>query len=579
MNKSNRQDQNQESTESSPDTPPNVSPNKQASVAKSAGVVSIAVMFSRVLGLVREQVFAFYFGAGFLSDAFQAAFKLSNTLRDLFAEGALSAAFVKTFTEYQVKKGEQEAWRLANLVLNGLAVILSIISIIGVAISPYLVKYLAKNFDPDKAALAATLLQIMFPFILLVGLAAVAMGILNTKGKFGVPASASTAFNIVSIIVGLGFAYFLSDGRMAWGIDSKAVAPDFAQWAIIGMSIGVLIGGGTQFLIQVPSLLKVGFRFKPILSFTDPGVRKVAWLMAPAIIGTSAVQIKVFVDVFFLSGIEGGNTWLPLAFRLMQLPIGLFGVAIGTAAIPTLSRLAAEEKFAEFRNTLSEAMRLVFMLTIPAACGLIVLARPIMSLIFERGKFTPFDTDMSAYALIAYSIGLAGYAAIKVLTPSFYALDDVRTPMIVSLSSILVYIATGYSFMSFFSKVGVTVDNPNGLAHVGLPLATSCIALVSFCFLTFMMRRKIKRLNGRAILSAFVKIAAASAIMSVICYFLNQFLHVQFGGHNLFHKLTEVLIPVVVGGIIFLVVGKLLQINEIEKVYRLFARKLGISKA
>ena len=253
---------------------------KQTSVARSAGIVSIAVMFSRVLGLVREQVFAYYFGAGFLYDAYVVAFRIPNVLRDLFAEGALSAAFVKVFTDYQINKSEAEAWKLASLVLNALAIILSVITIIGIIFSRQFINLIADGFSPEKAALATTLTQIMFPFILLVALAAVAMGVLNTKGVFGIPASASTVFNIVSVIFGLILAYWLSGGGwLSAGSDKNAIPSSAAQWAIIGMAIGTLIGGASQFLMQIPSLYKVGFRFAPILSFTDEGVKRVMSLM------------------------------------------------------------------------------------------------------------------------------------------------------------------------------------------------------------------------------------------------------------------------------------------------------------
>src|SRR5215217_6130226 len=396
---------------------------KQTSVARSAGIVSIAVMFSRLLGLVREQVFAYYFGAGFLYDAYVVAFRIPNVLRDLFAEVALSAAFVKVFTDYQINKSEREAWRLAGLVLNALAVILSLITIIGVLLSRQFVDLIADGFSPEKAALATTLTQIMFPFILLVALAAVAMGVLNTKGIFGIPASASTVFNITSILAGLAFAYWLSGGGWLSTNDINAIPGEAAQWAIIGMSIGTLIGGAAQFLMQLPSLHKVGFRFLPELSFSDPGVRRVAALMGPAIIGTSAVQVNVLVNTFFVSGIEGGISWLGYAFRLMQFPIGIFGVAVGTASIPVLSRMASEGKIKDFRDTLSSSMNLVFLMTLPSACGLVVLGEPIISLIYERGKFDAAATSMTAYALAGYSIGLTGYAAIKVLSPAFYAMD------------------------------------------------------------------------------------------------------------------------------------------------------------
>jgi putative peptidoglycan lipid II flippase len=548
---------------------------KQTSVAKSAGIVSIAVMFSRVLGLVREIVFAQFFGAGFLNDAYQVAFRIPNVLRDLFAEGALSAAFVKVFTDYQINKSEQEAWRLASLVLNALAVVLSIVTIIGILFSGYFVNLIADGFSPEKAQLATTLTQIMFPFILLVALAAVAMGVLNTKGIFGVPASASTVFNIVSIVFGLGIAYWLSGGDWVKSSDRNAIPTDSAQWAIIGMAIGTLIGGAAQFLMQVPSLLKVGFRFSPILSFSDEGVKRVMALMTPAILGTSAVQINVMVNTFFVSGIEGGISWLGYAFRLMQFPIGLFGVAIGTASVPVLSRMASEGKLGDFRNTLSSSLNLVFLMTLPSACGLIVLGEPIIRLLYSHGgAFKETDVPLTAWALTGYAVGLTGYAAIKVLSPAFYALDDAKTPMMIALGSIAVNAVASWFFMKLFSNYGVSPATPSGLGHVGVALATSSVALVNFFALALMMRKRITRLNGREIFSAFIRIAAASAVMSVVCYFSYIILARYLGINGFVVKITETFVPIALGGITFVVVAKILKVSDIDKLYNAFARKL-----
>ena len=548
---------------------------KQTSVARSAGIVSIAVMFSRVLGLVREMIFARYFGAGFLYDAYVVAFRIPNVLRDLFAEGALSVAFVKVFTDYQINRSEKEAWRLASLILNLLAVIMSLICIVGVIFSRQFVNLIADGFSPEKAALATTLTQIMFPFILLVALAAVAMGVLNTKGVFGIPASASTVFNIVSIIFGLGLAYWLSGGGWLNSGDKNAV-PDFpSQWAIIGMAIGTLIGGAAQFLMQIPSLLKVGFRFSPILSFTDEGVRKVMSLMAPAILGTSAVQINVLINTYFVSGIEGAQGWLSYSFRLMQFPIGLFGVAVGTAAIPVLSRLASEGKIREFRDTVSSSMNLVFLMTLPSACGLIVLAEPIVRLIYERGKFDATATSMTAIALVGYSIGLTGYAAIKILSPAFYALNDAKTPMIIAIASIGVNFLGSYFMREWLSHYGVSPETPHGYGHVGVALATSIVALVNFFALALIMRKRIKRLNGRDIFLSFMKIAAASAVLSAVCYASYRFLIDEFGAATLFLRLVEAFVPIALGGIAFVIVAKLLRVTELEQAFGMVRRKLG----
>jgi putative peptidoglycan lipid II flippase len=553
-------------------TPEEKKPESQPhkSVARSAGIVSIAVMGSRLMGLVREMVFANYFGAGFLYDAYQVAFTIPNTLRDLFAEGALSAAFVKTFTDFQLKRSEEEAWRLAAVVMNALIVVLSAITLLGIALSPWIVGLIAPGFGAEKAALTTTMTRVMFPFILLVALAAVAMGVLNTKGKFGVPASASTAFNIVSIVVGLAAAYYLSGGAWAKSDDRNAIPELSAQWAIVGMAIGTLIGGAAQFLLQVPSLFKVGFRFSPILSFTDPGVRQVMRLMAPAILGTSAVQINVFINTFFVSGIEGGRSWLSYSFRLMQFPIGVFGVAIGTAAIPTLSRFAAQNDFKKFRETISSSISLVFLLTLPSACGLIVLGEPIIRLIYERGEFTAADTTMTAWALTGYTVGLTGYAAIKILSPAFYALDDAKTPMIISLCSIAVNAVASYFFREALM--------PFGFGHVGVALATSSVALVNFFALVLLMRNRISGIEGGKIAASFVKIAVASAVMSAAAWFVYIFLHNTFGAANLIFRLIEVLIPIAIGGLFFVVTAKLLGVAELNQAYNAFARKFGRKK-
>jgi putative peptidoglycan lipid II flippase len=344
------------------------------------------------------------------------------------------------------------------------------------------------------------------------------------------------------------------------------------------MAIGTTIGGAAQFLIQVPSLYKIGFRFRPALSFTDAGVRHVMRLMTPAVLGTSAVQINVLVNTMFVTGIGGGVSWLSYAFRLMQFPIGLFGVAIGTASVPVLSRMASEGKFKDFRDTLSSSINLVFLMTLPSACGLIVLGEPIIRLIYVRGAFKESDVPMTALALAGYSIGLTGYAAIKVLSPAFYALDDAKTPMIIALASIVVNAAASFLFRNWLSNYGVTPEAPSGYGHVGVALATSTVALVNFFALAVFMRRRIKRLNGREVFNSFARIAAASLIMSVVCYFSFHFLTNYFAVKTLVIKLIEAFVPIALGGLSFLVAAKLFRIKELEKLFEIFARRLRRGK-
>ena len=292
--------------------------------------------------------------------------------------------------------------------------------------------------------------------------------------------------------------------------------------------------------------------------------------MAPAILGTSAVQINVLVNTFFVSDIDGGISWLGYAFRLMQFPIGIFGVAVGTASVPVLSRMASEGKLGDFRETLSSSLKLVFLLTLPSACGLVVLGEPIIRLIYERGKFHEADTTMTAYALAAYSIGLTGYAAIKILSPAFYALNDAKTPMIIALCSIIVNALASYGFKILFTGYG--------FGHIGVALATSSVALVNFFALALIMRKRIAGINGTDIIRSFVKIALASAAMSAVCWFSYYFLHKSFGAQTFLFKLIETLVPIALGGAVFFTMAKLLRVSEIDKLYNAFARKLGMKK-
>ena len=555
--------------------------SKPRSVAFSAGIVSLAVMGSRVLGLVRELIFAAFFGAGFATDAFIIAFRIPNLLRDLFGEGALSAAFVTTFTSKLNNEGEESAWRLANLVNNGLFIILSIIALLGIIFSPQIVHLLMDMkpqrgaFDPVKAQLtfdlAVQMTRIMFPFLLMISLAAVAMGVLNTKGIFGVPASASTMFNVGSIFGGLFCAYLFAPDYIS-SIASAIIhsqPPQLSQSsaarAIIGMAIGTLIGGMMQWLIQVPSLRKVGYRWQPVLSFTDPGVRQVMVLMAPAIIGAAAVQVNVLVSTNFASSLgEGPVSWLNYAFRLIQFPIGVFGVAISTATITKTAREAAQGKLDEFRKTIASSLRLTMLMTIPSTIGLVVLAKPIIGMIYERGRFTASDTTQTAEAMMYYAVGLTAYSAIKVLAPAFYALKDTRIPMMASVLSII----TNY----FVAKLSIEYF---GIGHRGLALSVSAVAIINFSLLFFFLRKKLGGIEGWGLLQTFVKVLVSALLMGAACYFISEQL-IKFLGHEkLIARILTVAISVGVGALIFAVAAKLMKVSELEKLTATLKRRFG----
>ncbi len=523
-------------------------PRTSSQVARSAGVVGLAVMVSRIFGLIREQVFAAFFGASIGYDAFLIAFRIPNLLRDLFAEGALSAAFVSVFSQYSTQKGEAAAWRVASLVLNALVLILGTVTILGMVFSQQLVDLIAPGFRaiPGKSELAAQMTSIMFPFILLVALAAVAMGILNTKDRFGIPASASTFFNIGSVAGGLAFAYVID--------------PNFGGRAIVGMAIGTLIGGMLQLLVQLPLVGRVGFRYKAVVNFTDPGLVQIMRLMGPAVIGTAAVQINVFVNSIFASYLGNGPvSWLGYAFRFMQFPIGVFGVAVGTATLPSISRAAAQNDHSAFRQTLASSLGLVFLFCIPSAFGLAVLSEPIVSLIYQRGHFTAADTHQTAAALAFYSAGLAGYAAIKVLAPAFYALNDARTPMVVSVTSIV----TNYALNSLLVE---------RFGHRGLAMATSGVALVNFVALFILIRRKIGRIEGRRLFQSLWKILLASLAMAVVCWLVySQIALVTRPG--LGGQLANALVPIIAGAATFFLLARLLALPDLQTAERALPAK------
>ena len=518
-------------------------------VARNAGIVSIAIMASRVLGLVRDQVFAALFGAGLQYDAFLTAFRIPNLLRDLFAEGALSAAFVTTFSQVLAKKGEAEAFRLSNRVATLLMLLLGIICIAGWLAAPDLVRLLAPGFFdvPGKAPLTIHLTRIMIPFLFFIALAAKAMGILNAMHRFGVPAMASAFFNIGSIVGGLLLGF--------------VIGPSLGLGAIEGMAYGTLFGGFLQFAVQWPSLRKVGFRYRPELSFTDPGVRQIMALMGPAIIGAAAVQINIFVNSNFASSIidpttgrvgNGPVSWLNYAFRFVQFPIGAFGVAISTATLPLISAAAARKETVEFRRTLAHSLGLIFLLCIPSAAGLIVLRDPIVGLIFEHGRFTSFDTVQTAAALAAYAIGLAGYGGVKVLAPAFYALDDALTPMLVSLGSVVVNYIINYLLVG-------------PLGHVGLACSTSAVALVNFALLLALMRRRLGRIEGRRLASSMIRISLATAAMAAAVWLvaIAPAGQLPFTGFKLY--LAQVVLGMGTAAAVFYPACRLFRVEELNE--------------
>ena len=515
---------------------------------RSAGVVSAAVLLSRFTGLVRETAMARLFGAGAAYDAFLTGFRIPNLLRNLFAEGALSSAFIPTFTEALTGGTALEAAELARVVATALTLAAGAVCVLGMIFSPQLVWLLAPGFArvPGKFELTVLLTRVMFPFLLLVALAAEAMAILNARGRFGVPALASTFFNIGSVASGL-----------ALGL---TVGKRWPQGMIVSMAAGVLIGGALQLGWQVPSLRRAGVRFRPRVDFGHPGLRRIARLMLPALIGSAAVQVNVMVNANLASDLtdaagrplNGAVSWLGYAFRFLQFPLGVFGAALASATLPAISRSAALHRLDEFRATLSGSLRMALLLAIPSSVGLAVLGESMIGAVYQGGRFGGYDTHQTAVALACYSAGLAGYAAIKLLAPAFYALDDAWTPMAVSLASIGLNVA-----------VAVGLANGAGMGYAGLALATSVVALAGAAGLGIALRRRLRGLEGRRLAMSGAKITLAAVAMGAVCRVSSVVVHTELHGHRLPH-LVDLAVSIPLGAGIFYALARALRIPELR---------------
>lgn len=490
------------------------------------------------------------FGAGAVFDAFLLGFRIPNLARDLVAEGALSSAFVPVFARALSREGRAAAAALAGRVATALTVAVGLLCAAGMAASPLLVSALAPGFAevPGKFELAVKLTRIMFPFLLLVTLSAQAMGVLNALNRFGVPALASVWFNVVSVASGLWLGYGLGP-RLGLGL-------------IESMSWGVVLGGAAQLLWQAPSLVRAGFVWRPRLDWSHPDLRRILMLMGPALLGNAAVQINFMVNLNLASSltdaagrvIDGPVSWLGYAFRFLQLPIGLFGVAIASATLPAVARSAAAGRMEEFRAQVSHSLALVCLLTVPSSVGLAVLGRSVVGAVYQAGRFEASDTRATAAALAAYAVGLAGYAAIKILAPAFYALGDSRSPMLVSVFSIAV---------NFAAAVGLV--KLAGWGHAGLALATSLVALIGAAALFALLRARLGRLGGRGLASTAARVGAASAVMGAVCLVSSHAVHQWLGMSRAAH-VADVAISVPLGVAVFWAAARALRVRELSTV-------------
>lgn len=514
--------------------------SEHRSLLKSTSTISSLTILSRVFGYFREQRIAYLLGTGDTADAYNIAYAIPNLLRRLVGEGAVSAAFIPTFTRYLTDKGKEEAFEFANTLLAALTLLLLILTIGGIVFSGHIVTFVAEGFDNAAKFEATTRLnRIMFPYLAFVSLSALAMGVLNSFHKFAAPAFAPVLLN-VSVI---SFSFFA-------GLFSEPA---------IALAIGVVAGGVLQLAIQIPSLLKLGWKMRWIWNLSHPGVRRVVKLMGPLLFGVGIVQVNLVVGWRFASRMEeGAVASITYADRIMELVLGGYAIALATAILPLLSRQATERRIDEMRNSLNFAVRVILFVTLPATVGLIVLRVPIIQVLFEHGQFDPRSTGQTAWPLLFFALGLSAFAVMKIIVPAFYALQDTRTPVLVALLAMFVNIALNFLFFDL-------------LANGGPPLANSASAAFSTVLLTGIFRRRYGPIGVKEILKSVARFAVASAVLGLVCYAALVLPGFYAGG--LPQRIAALVTIIAAAMVAYFGTARLLRTRELSEIGGMFSRR------
>jgi len=519
--------------------------SENAGVTRAAGTISGVTLISRVLGLIRDMVLAGTLGAGFASDAFFAAFRISNMLRELFAEGSMSAAFIPVFTEYFTLRSKEEARELASSVFSVLLVMLFGLTMLGILLAPYIVGVMVYGFrdNPEQFATTVYLTRLMFPYIIFIGLAAVTMGVLNSTGSFTAPAFAPVMLNVC--IISSALLMPQSNGEPA-------------IWAV---ALGVVAGGAMQLAIQLPPLKKKGMSLFWLFKPMHEGVRKIFRLSVPIVGSLAVTQINLLVSMFFASFLMAGSiTYLYYATRLYQFPHGVFGIALATAILPSMSRQAASGDTGSLRDTMAFGIRYILFINIPAAVGLAVLAVPITSLLLQRADFNYEDTVGTAYALYFFSVGLWAFSSVRVVNAAFYSLNDTKTPV-------------KTAFVSALANAGLSLVLMKPFGYGGLALANSLAAMLNVVMLLYVFRRRIGRFGLRRIGTSFIKTAAASSVMGVACYYITSTGPWSEDG-MLLEKILLVGAGVTGGVLVYILIQMLLRSDELTFIYRTYKDRI-----
>ncbi len=494
---------------------------------KSTGVIGIATALSRILGFIRDIVIARFFGTAIYAQAFVVAFRIPNLLRDLIGEGAANAAIVPVLTEELTKKGEKEFFKLAQVVLNILLIVLAVLTVLGILASPLIIRLIAPGFfaDKEKFQITVTLTRFLFPFLMLVGLWAYAMGLLNSLGKFAAPAFGPCVLNISMILCAMWFGE-----------------------NVFGLAAGVLAGGALQLFMQIPPLYLSGWRPAFTREFSHPKAKRIGVLLIPRAIGACVYQINVFVSTILasLSSIagEGAVAALYYANRIWQLPLAIFGIALAQAALPAMSRHVALDNMDKLKETLSFSLKILFFILIPSSIGLMVLSAPITRVLFERGAFTSYSTGITSSALFFYAIGLVACGGVKILVSAFYSMHDTMTPVKIAALSLILNIILNLILMRPL-KVG------------GLALATSIAATFNFIALYILLKKRLGDFGTKVIIRSFLKVTLAGIVMALIL----KVSIVYFPNHNIGILCADIAIGVSV----FVGACYLFKVNELKE--------------
>ena len=523
--------------------------SKNTRVVKAAGLLMVAMIISRILGYLRDVIIYAQFGQNRITDAYNAAFSIPDFLYMLLVGGALSSSFIPVFSSYIATGKDKEGWEVASIVLSVIMTLLGVGIVIGFIYTPELIVLLVPGFNPQAMDLTVFLTRIMFLQVVFMSLSGISMGILNSYEHFTAPAIGSVLYNLGIIVFGV----LLGD----------TIESLWPGYGIAGFSIGVVMGAAANFLVQVPSLLRIGLRFRLNFNIFHPGVIRLGKLMLPVLVGLSISQINLFVNQNLASSLPaGGLAALHTGQRLMQLPIGIFAIAIAVAVFPTLTGHAARKERDQFKKTFSLGLRSVIFITLPCAVGLAVLRVPIIRFMFEfeAGKFTHEATLATAYALLYYCIGLVAYSAIHVLSRAFYALQNTMTPVFVGIFAIAVNIV-----------LSILLVQP--MAQGGLALAYSSAGIFNMLALMWMLRRKIGHLNGWQTLWSFGQTLFASIVMGVACYFAAEFSSLIWGIETKLGQLIQVSLSIGVGVVVFSLIALIFRMEEAEMVFGIVRRK------